>query len=489
VTELPDFDNMRVLCVGDVMLDRFISGEVNRISPESPVPIVHIAHTESVPGGAANVGRNISDLGGRCTLIGAVGNDAVGRELTELLGGCGRVEPVMVVDSTRPTIEKVRFVAQGQQLLRADWEKPGDIADETAREILSHATALVQDHHVIVLSDYAKGVLTDTVIAGLIALAHDANVPIIVDPKTAKLARYAGATVVTPNVKEAALATGMEASSDEEAEQAGLAILEMAGIAAVLLTRSQRGMTLVSSDRTVTHMRASAREVFDVVGAGDTVVATLALGLAAGLDLVGASRVANAAAGVVVGKHGTATVSRSELSEELTRLSRIGLSPSQMKVMSTAHALLQRGQWERDGLKVGFTNGCFDILHVGHVGILEFARAQCDRLIVGVNADSSVRRLKGPGRPVNSEEDRAQVLGALGFVDSVVIFTEDTPLELIRQLQPDILVKGADYSIDQIVGADIVQERGGQVVTFDLVPGRSTSNVIARVKRSVGALV
>lgn len=481
-TDLPDFDGVRVLCVGDVMLDRFVRGTVKRISPESPVPIIQMTGTESVPGGAANVGRNVSALGGRCTLIGAVGTDAIGDELRVLLSECGRIAPVMVKDPSRPTIEKVRFVAQGQHLLRADREEPGDVSPETGRDIVVRVADAIADHHVLVLSDYAKGVLTDNVIAGVIGLARDAGVPVVVDPKSARLARYAGATVVTPNAKEAALATGLEIDSDDEAERAGRAALAATGIDCILLTRSERGMTLVCGDEPVTHMPASAREVFDVVGAGDTVVATLALCLGAGLALPDAARIANAAAGVVVGKHGTATVNRSELVDELVRLTRVGLSPSQMKVVPPDHAVLQREQWGRDGLSVGFTNGCFDILHVGHVGILEFARSQCDRLIVGVNADASVTRLKGPSRPINREEDRARILGAFGFVDAVVVFEADTPLALIERLQPDVLVKGADYAIEQVVGHEVVQARGGKVVTFELVPGRSTSNIIARAK-------
>jgi len=480
MNDLPDFDAIRVLCVGDVMLDRFVQGSVDRISPESPVPIIQMGETDSVPGGAANVGRNISALGGRCTLIGAVGEDAVGRELTALLTLCGRIGPALVVDPCRPTIEKVRFVAHGQHLLRADREMPGDVSPECGRDIVVRVADRIHEHDVLVLSDYAKGVLTDAVIAGTIAIANEAGVPVVVDPKSARLGRYAGAAVVTPNAKEAAAATGIDVRTDEGAAEAGAKAIAEAGIEAILLTRSEHGMTLVTKDGQVEHVPASAREVFDVVGAGDTVVATLALCLGAKLGLGDAARIANAAAGVVVGKRGTATLTRSELIDELSRLSRIGMSPSQMKVMSADHAVTLREQWERDGLSVGFTNGCFDILHVGHVGILEFARSQCDRLIVGVNADSSVSRLKGPSRPINREEDRAQILGAFGFVDAVVVFCEDTPYGLIERLQPDVLVKGADYTIEQVVGHDIVQRRGGKVVTFDLVPGRSTSNIIAK---------
>lgn len=478
--DIPDFEPVRVLCLGDVMIDRFVQGAVNRISPESPVPVIQISDTESVPGGAANVGRNVSALGGRCTLIGAVGRDSAGDELRALLSNCGRIQPVLFIDESRPTIEKIRFVAGGQHLLRADRERPGEISVETAHAIVEAIAERIGDHDVLVLSDYAKGVLTDGVIAGAIDVAKKAGVPIVVDPKSTRLARYAGATVVTPNAKEATVATGVELCTDEDAAHAGAKIVAEAGIESVLLTRSERGMTLVTNEGHVAHIPASAREVFDVVGAGDTVVATVSLCLGAGMPLETAAHTANSAAGVVVGKHGTATLNRSELLDELSRLSRIGASSSQMKVMAASQAIALREQWKQDGLTVGFTNGCFDILHVGHVGILEFARSQCNRLIVGVNSDASVARLKGPSRPINLEEDRAHILGAFGFVDAVVIFEEDTPYGLIDALQPDVLVKGADYTVEQVVGHEIVQKRGGKVVTFKLVPGRSTSSIIAK---------
>jgi D-beta-D-heptose 7-phosphate kinase/D-beta-D-heptose 1-phosphate adenosyltransferase len=482
MTDLPDFTTIRILCVGDVMLDRFVEGGVQRISPESPVPIMLRKATESVPGGAANVGRNISALGGRCTLIGAVGNDPVGAELRVLLSECGRIDPVLVVDAARPSIEKVRFVAQGQHLLRVDHEEPGDIADAAAREIVAQVEQRIGQHQVIVLSDYAKGVLTDAVIRDVIAVARRAGVPVVVDPKSARLARYAGASIVTPNAKEAGDATGIAIDEDEDAERAGAKALAEADIDAMLITRAGRGMSLIGRNGEIAHLPASAREVFDVVGAGDTVVATLALCLGGGMAVADAARIANAAAGLVVGKHGTATVTCSELEDELVRLSRAGMVSSQLKVISQVHAARLRAQWEREGLTVGLTNGCFDILHVGHIQILEFARSQCDRLIVAVNDDASVRRLKGDTRPINHEADRAQILGAFGFVDAVTMFAEDTPYELIKALQPDVLVKGSDYTIEQVVGHDIVQARGGKVVTFDLVPGRSTSNIIARAQ-------
>ena len=480
MTSLPEFDGVRVLCVGDVMMDRFVQGTVKRISPESPVPIIHLGETTSVPGGAANVARNIVALGGRCTLVGAVGGDPVGIELGQLLAACAGLSPELIVDERRPTIEKIRFVAQGQHLLRADREEPGDVSTGTGQDIVARVTALIGLHDVVVLSDYAKGVLTDAVLSGVIGVARQAGVPVVVDPKSVHLERYAGATVATPNARETAAATGIDPVDDAGAEQAGRVALDRSGIEAILLTRAERGMSLIRPDRPAVHIPASAREIFDVVGAGDTVVATLSLCLGAGTGLETAARVANTAGGVVVGKHGTATISRSELLDELALQSDIGRFPPDVKVLDAEGMLARRDAWRRDGLRIGFTNGCFDILHVGHVRILEYARSQCDRLIVGVNSDASVRRLKGPTRPINIEDDRAFLLGALGCVDAVVVFDEDTPGPLIARLQPDVLVKGSDYSIDRIVGADTVLARGGQVLTFDLIPGRSTTGIIAR---------
>lgn len=477
--QVPDFERVRILCVGDVMLDRFVQGDVLRISPESPVPILRTTEVRGVPGGAANVGRNIAALGGRCTLIGTVGDDAAGAELGGLLSTCGRIEAALAVDDSRPTVEKVRFVAGGQHLLRADTEQPGEITPEVSREIVARIETHLAGHDVLILSDYAKGVLTDTVVARAIDLARKAGLPVVVDPKSARLVRYAGATVITPNVKEAAGATGIEVLSDEAAERACSEMLAQARVSATLLTRSDKGMTLVTATGSVAHLPASAREVFDVVGAGDTVVATLALCLGAGLELDAAARLANVAAGAVVGKRGTATLSRAELMDEVARFGRNVRSDTDAKRISVVDAVALRREWHLSGLSVGFTNGCFDILHIGHLQLLEFARAQCDRLIVGLNADASVSRLKGPSRPINEEEDRARMLCAFGVVDAVIVFEDDTPYALIEQILPDVLVKGADYEPDQIVGHDVVRRNGGRVVMCDLVPGRSTSNIIA----------
>lgn len=476
---IDDFTRVAVLCLGDLMLDRFISGTVRRVSPESPVPVLSIGDSRSFPGGAANVARNVASLGGQCTLVGVAGVDVAGDELQRALSEIPGVNARLVWTQERPTTEKVRYVAQGQQLLRTDQELANAVSTTLERELLALIEAHVADHQVMVLSDYAKGVLTPTVVAGAIALARAHGVPVVVDPKTADFRRYAGATVVTPNAKEAELATGIDPSEDDAvATRVGQQIVSEAGVDAVLVTRAHRGMTLCERSGTAAHWPASAREVFDVVGAGDTVVATLALAIGAGEPLAAASRLANVAAGIVVGKRGTATVTPSELVRELNRLGHGHLASLRDKVMSQSQAVQRVALWKRDGLEVGFTNGCFDLLHVGHLSLLNYARDHCDRLVVGLNSDASTRRIKGAPRPITHENDRAMVLAALEAVDAIVVFEEDTPIELIRLLAPHVLVKGGDHAGSSIVGADLVQVLGGRVLTCDLVPGYSTTRML-----------
>jgi D-beta-D-heptose 7-phosphate kinase/D-beta-D-heptose 1-phosphate adenosyltransferase len=479
VTGIDKFSDVRVLCIGDVMLDRFVSGQVKRISPESPVPVLSISGTKCFPGGAANVARNIASLGGSCTLVSVVGQDPVAGELVETLQNIGGIRCRFCICSDRPTSEKIRFVAHGQHMLRADAEVTLPISRSTASELVESIGKLAAEHDVMILSDYAKGVLTDDVVRSCIDIAHRHQLPVIVDPKSVNLRRYAGATVITPNSKEVIEATGIDPTDDDSlAEEAGSSILASAGVEAVLLTRAQRGMTLVGGARPAVHIEASAREVFDVVGAGDTVIATLSLALGAKLDLEESSRLANFAAGVVVGKRGTATVTQTELADEVLRQSRGSLKALRNKIVSREGAVELAHTWRKNGFKVGFTNGCFDILHVGHLAILTFSRQNSGRLIVAVNSDASVKRLKEAGRPVNSEDDRAMVLAALSVVDAVVVFDEDTPLAMIEALSPDVLVKGADYTIDNIVGAKHVLSHGGKVLTCELVPGKSTTRVV-----------
>jgi D-beta-D-heptose 7-phosphate kinase/D-beta-D-heptose 1-phosphate adenosyltransferase len=478
------FSEAKILCVGDVMVDRFVSGTVERISPESPVPIFSVRGVDVYPGGAANVARNIAALGGCCTLVGVVGSDGLGSNLTDDLLATGNIRPTFVICADRPTTEKTRFVAQGQHLLRADHEVSVKISRQTEDELVAIITAQAESHHVIVLSDYGKGVLTDNVIRRAIFIAKEHGIPVIVDPKSKDLSRYNGATLITPNSKEIGAATGIDPSVDDAAAiESARRGLDMAEVDAILVTRAEKGMMLVQRDGTAVSIKSCAREVFDVVGAGDTVMATLSLALGVGADLENASRIANVAAGIVVGRRGTSTVGRLDLLEELNRESGTGLGMHGAKVVSMSEAGVLVKAWRSGGQHIGFTNGCFDILHIGHIRLLEFARAQCDRLVVGLNSDSSARGLKGPDRPINNQTDRAELLSALGTVDAVIIFDEATPKQLIEFLAPDVLVKGADYSIAEIVGADFVKAQGGKVVRFEIVPGKSSSSIIDKARK------
>ncbi len=479
---LARLSGVAVLCVGDVMLDRFVGGAVRRISPESPVPVLSMTDATVYAGGAANVARNVASLGASCTIVGVVGADEAAAELQRALETGRRISPAFVVDPERPTTEKTRYIAQGQQILRTDREVSRPISPEVEERLISSVIDLIPTHQIVVLSDYAKGVLTPRVIAAITSAARERGLPVVVDPKSRDFSRYDGATLLTPNASEVQAATGIEPQTDELARAAADAVLETTQIDAILITRAEKGMTLAVRQGIPVHIPSRARQVADVVGAGDTVIATLALAIGAGGDLEQAARLANAAAGIVVGKRGTATVSMSELIAEMELVAGGGFVPASAKVFDRSKIRSAVAAWRRDGLRVGFTNGCFDLLHVGHVSILEFSRAHCDRLVVGVNSDQSVRRLKGEGRPVTGEADRARMLAALGVVDAVVIFDEDTPAALIEEVVPTVLVKGADYQVSEIVGADFVLGHGGEVLRYELVPGRSTTEMIRRAR-------
>ena len=468
----------RVLCVGDVMLDRYVMGEVERISPEAPIPVLRTQRETSMLGGAGNVASNIAVLGGGGRFIGVVGEDAAGDEIARLLSNLQAIHADLVRDSERHTTLKTRFVGSNQQLMRADVESTEALSAQCQAQVLEHITHSGDTIGAVVLSDYGKGVLSDTIIQGVITKAHAAKIPVVIDPKGSDYSRYRGADIITPNKKELMDATAMPARTDDDVVAACMHLIESCGVGGVLATRSADGMTLVTKDRDPLHLKAEAREVFDVSGAGDTVVATLALALAGGADLNDAASLANTAAGIVVGKAGTATVSGAELARALHHQD---LGQAEAKLNDLDRAIAKVALWRDQGLKVGFTNGCFDLLHPGHISLLSQARAACDRLVVGLNSDSSVRGLKGETRPVQSEAARAAVLGALVAVDLIVLFSDETPIQLIEALHPNVLVKGADYTIDTVVGADIVHGYGGRVVLADLVDGHSTTNTIERM--------
>jgi D-beta-D-heptose 7-phosphate kinase / D-beta-D-heptose 1-phosphate adenosyltransferase len=475
-----------VVVIGDAMLDRFVYGRVHRISPEAPIPVLITEQSRQMLGGAGNVAANLAALGVRTRLIGIIGADSVGTDIISLseqiLGASGG----LLRDPERPTTVKTRFIAGGQQLLRADEEKTTPLSLVMADALMHRAEEAIAGADLLILSDYGKGVLTADLCARLIAMAAQRGVRVLVDPKGRDYHPYRGAYAITPNASELALATGLPTQSDEEAMTAARRLMDLVGIAHVVATRSEKGLSVIATD-SVVHWRAQAREVFDVSGAGDTVVAVLAASLAAGASLVEGAWLANMAAGIVVGKIGTACVHPEELRRALA-LFACGAEEDgrRDKLADWEQAAARRRLWQDQGLRVGFTNGCFDLLHPGHISLLAFARARCDRLIVAINSDASVARLKGAARPIVPAADRAAVLSALADVDMAVIFADDTPLPLIRHLRPDVLVKGADYQIKDIVGSGDVLSWGGEVARAPLLAGRSTTALVDRLAQHSG---
>ncbi len=483
-----NFSDIQVLCVGDVMLDRFVHCDMERISPEAPVPILRLRGTREMLGGAGNVASNVAALGGTAVLAGLVGQDAAGDAVRRLLRGVPRLVSAAVDTPSRPTTCKTRFIAVNQQVVRADEESLAAVTAAEEAGLLNAVRAWIGRVGAVVLSDYGKGALAPGLVAQVVGLARAAGVPVFVDPKSPDFTHYRGATCITPNLKELAAAAGMAVDGEDAIVQAARRVLAQAEAGAILATRSEKGMTLVEASGAVQSVPARARAVFDVSGAGDTVIAALALCCAAGRTLAQAMHVANAAASVVVSKPGTATATVQEVMQELDAQDhdqdhdRAG-TPGQDGARPLAEVQALVARWKAQGLQVGLTNGCFDILHPGYVSLLAQARAGCDRLVVALNTDAGVRRLKGPSRPVNSLDGRARVVAALRHVDAVVAFDEPTPLELIRTLLPDVLVKGADYALDQVVGADVVQAAGGRVLLASLVPGQSTTGIVARLRQ------
>ncbi|WP_027579917.1 D-glycero-beta-D-manno-heptose-7-phosphate kinase [Bradyrhizobium sp. Ai1a-2] len=471
-----------VLCIGDLMLDEFVYGEVSRISPEAPAPVIAVQRSETNVGGAGNVARNIASLGGRCIFVGLVGADEAGATLKAALVAESGIESRLVCDNARPTTRKVRFVSEhfSTHMLRADWEQAQPAAGEVEQQLIDTILPELARTDIVLLSDYAKGVLTARVIRNTIDAARKLGKRVIVDPKSLNLAIYRGATLLTPNRKEFAEATRSRAETPDAIAEAAEDAMRLADCEAMLVTQGEHGMTLVVRDGETVHVPALPVKVRDVSGAGDTVAAALALSLAANADWETALRVASAAAAVAVGKTGTATVTPAELRRKI--LPHASLAAEEKIVAAGGDLGAQLGEWRRQGLRVGFTNGCFDILHPGHVKVLTAARGACDRLIVGLNSDASVRRLKGPDRPVQDERARAEVLAALEAVDLVAIFEEDTPIKLITAIKPSVLVKGGDYTREQVVGHEIVEAHGGEVLLVDILPGFSTTSLVARAR-------
>jgi D-beta-D-heptose 7-phosphate kinase / D-beta-D-heptose 1-phosphate adenosyltransferase len=469
----------QILCVGDLMLDHYIYGRVERISPEAPVPVIHIEREERTLGGAGNVLRNLHALGVSTCFVSVTGTDTAGREVARMVAGLGGAEAHVLAERGRTTTLKTRYVAGTQQLLRADQEHAAPLPAELRADLVKIVGDALPHYKVTILSDYAKGVLSGGTALEIVAAAKATGSIVVVDPKGHDYGIYRGADVLKPNRPELADATKLPVGTHDEVVKAARALIAAHGFGALLVSCGKDGMLVVESEGEPLKLAAEAREVFDVSGAGDTVVAVLAAALGAGASLGDAARLANAAAGIVVGKVGTAVVESTELEAALLDRDTI----EHRKTLPLSLALDQVARWRRNGLTIGFTNGCFDLLHPGHVTLLGQAKAACDRLIVGINSDASVMRLKGPGRPVQNQEARAAVLASLAAVDVVVVFDEDTPEALIAALKPELLVKGADYRLDQVVGADIVKSYGGRVMLAPIVPGFSTTATIARAAR------
>ena len=481
----PAISRQIVLCVGDLMLDEFVYGEVSRISPEAPAPVIAVQRSETDIGGAGNVARNIAALGARCILVGLIGEDDAGKALQAGLAREPLIECVLVCDPARPTTRKVRFVSEhfSTHMLRADWELATPATVDIEQKLIDAILPLLPRAGIVLLSDYAKGALTARVIRNVIDAARKLGKPVVVDPKSANLAIYRGATLLKPNRKEFADATRSRADTESNIAAAAQEIMQIADCDAVLVTQSEHGMTLVARGAAPIHVPGHPVKVRDVSGAGDTVAAVLAVALAAGADWEAALRIANAAAAVAVSKSGVAVVTLAELRR---RILPHAFLAAEEKIIAAADDLdAQLRDWRRQDLRIGFTNGCFDILHPGHVRLLTAARAGCDRLIVGLNSDASVRRLKGEGRPVQSEHARAEVLAALEAVDLVVLFEEDTPIQLITQIRPCVLVKGADYSREQVIGHEVVEAYGGEVRLVDILPGFSTTSLVDRARKGL----
>lgn len=476
-----DMARARLLCVGDVMLDRFVYGSVERISPEAPIPVFSQESDALMLGGAGNVVRNIVSLGASACFVSVVGDDDTGKQLIKLVGAEPRLEPHLFTEAGRVSTLKTRYVAGRQQVLRADREVKQDIATGTASKLVARVKAELPNYDALVLSDYAKGVLSADTCTQLIEAARAAGKSVLVDPKHRDYAVYHGATMLTPNFKEFCEAAGRsQFASEDELVKTAQEMMLAHGLESMLITRGKDGMLLVTRSGGAWSLPAQAREVFDVSGAGDTVMATYAAALCSEFSPLEAAFTANIAAGIVVGRLGTATIFRTDLK---TALYTHNTHTAESKVLPQNMAQSQVANWKRAGLKVGFTNGCFDIMHAGHLSLLQDAKSRCDRLIVAVNSDESVKRLnKGPERPVNREMDRAMLLAALSYVDMVVIFREDTPLQVLELLKPDVLMKGSDYQKHQVVGWEMVEAYGGTIELIPLKEGYSTTGVISKLR-------
>lgn len=474
----------KVAVVGDLILDHYVFGAVSRISPEAPIPVLHVSREEDRLGGAANVAANILSLGGRSTLVGAIGRDEPGTRFRKL----AQAAKGLTLDATqtpmRPTVLKTRMVSQNQQMLRVDREIHGALEPGELQDVTGKARKAVDGVGAVVISDYGKGVITPESAQALISAAGKAGIPVIVDPKGRDYSRYKGATAVTPNRSEAEAATGVDCSTLEGVHEAGKKLCKQLKLKAAVITLSAQGVAVIPARGEMTHFPAQARSVYDVTGAGDTFIASFAMCVAGGADFNTSARIANYAAALKVARFGAVAITREELRRSVISAHE-GFDHAG-KVLTHGELQEALGEHRKRGERIVFTNGCFDLLHQGHVTYLNFCRGQGDVVVIGLNSDASVRRLKGPTRPVNEADARARVLAALSDVDYVTVFEDDTPEKLIRKVRPDVLVKGEDWSGKKVAGADFVESSGGRVVFAPLVQGKSTTNLIEKAKSDSG---
>jgi D-beta-D-heptose 7-phosphate kinase/D-beta-D-heptose 1-phosphate adenosyltransferase len=471
------FPECSVAVIGDLMLDCYLYGEVARISPEAPVPVMRASSEKAVAGGAANVAANLATLGLSVNIVGLTGRDDARQQLIDCLRATGDVDcSGIITDGSRCTTKKLRIIGAHQQIVRIDHEDVGFCEPALEAQQISAAIDAIDAADVVILSDYGKGVCSDRLLRAVFEHAAKAGKAVLVDPKRRDLAAYRGATVLTPNRKELSEATGLPCETDAEAAIAVAAAQAECG-AAILLTRSEKGMSYFPVDGAPVHLATVAQDVFDVSGAGDTVISVLAAAIAAKVPVAEGMRMANHAAGIVVSKMGTASVTRRELAASIAAAH---ASPeiNDGRLLELEDAVALRWSWAKEKLTVGFANGCFDLIHPGHVDLIRRAAESCDRLIMALNTDDSVRRLKGPTRPIQDEAARAAVMGAIKGVSAVILFGEDTPLEVVTALLPDVLIKGSDYTEDQVVGGEVVRAHGGRVMLIDLSVGHSTSRLV-----------
>jgi D-beta-D-heptose 7-phosphate kinase / D-beta-D-heptose 1-phosphate adenosyltransferase len=473
------FPQISVMVIGDLMLDRYFWGKVSRISPEAPVPIVNIERKTCSLGGAGNVALNLITLGCKVELLGVIGNDLDGDELRQKVQSLGIDSKGLLSDPNRPTTVKTRIISDSQQMMRLDGEVSSFISEDTERDLLKASLERIDTVDVVILSDYAKGVLTDRFLSSFLEIANQKKIRVLIDPKRKDFSVYANAAGITPNRSESQNATSRPLVTDLDFELAAKEFKDKYNFESVLITRSEQGMTLLSNSM-IWHFHTQAKQVFDISGAGDSVISVLAVGLAAGLSWPEATELANLGAGIAVQKVGTSPVTADELIQVLEQE---GVSGVNSKVLVIDELLRKIAAWRSEGKKIAFTNGCFDLLHVGHVMYLDKARNLADVLIVGLNSDASVRRLKGSLRPINIESDRARVLAALEPIDAVIVFGDDTPIDLITAIKPDILAKGADYREEDVVGAEFVRSYGGDIQLIPLVEGRSTTRVLNEISK------